>query len=215
MTNPSGSMILLLCMLVAATLGQFVQYRLSYASTDCSGSAGLFVANNQTSCTPQPCAAFGTGSIQFFCFAGTLQALANPVSCPGCAYCGSVGYVVGSNCAPNSWSTSTVERLGVCVNQGTASSIAYGCTSFGTPANSTTYSDAACTIPSGPTIPPAQIPCVAGQPQCQSTPPSQDYCSYTNLFNGGGGGGQNGTHGAASMLSDSVIFLVLLMWATL
>lgn len=201
--------------LLAAVHGQIVAYTLTYSSVDCSGTAGMFQAMNQSTCTPAACTLIGTGSQQGFCHAGTLESLANPVVCPGCAYCGTIGYVTGSNCDPNSWVTSTVERLGICINARAASIIAYGCTSLGQLMNSTQYSDAACTV-AGPIVP-FRIPaCTSTEPECRSTfPVTEGICSYTNLFNGGGGGGQNGTHGTASTQTVSLLFLATLIWATL
>jgi len=178
------AILLIALLLVAMGHAQFVAYTLTYTSTDCSGTAGSFTANNQTSCTATPCSAFGGGSKQSLCYQGTLQSLANPIVCQGCAYCGFVDYVTGSNCAPDSWITTTVERLGVCVNSGDASSISYGCAFTGTVTNFTQYTDSACKTPAGRTLTPSGQLCVAGPPQCQTQfPVQQVVCSYTNLFN--------------------------------
>jgi hypothetical protein len=201
--------------LCTVTCAQFVAYSLSYSSTDCSGTAGIFKAHNLSTCSPGTCSRWGTGSTQGFCYTGTLQSLANPVVCPGCAYCGVVTYAAGSNCDPNAWVTSTVERLGVCVTNQIASYIIYGCDAGGNIMNLTQFSDSACTVPV--LTAPARTPaCVPGQPQCQfPSSPSEDVCSYTNLFTGGGGGGQNGTHGTANTHLVSFCLVVALIWAAL
>jgi len=192
--------------------GQFVSYTLTYTSLDCSGPAGLFHANNVSTCTTAACSRFGIGSIQALCYAGTLQSLGNPVVCPGCAYCGVVNYLTGSNCDPNSWTSSSVERLGTCVNGGSAASISYGCQATGFVTNLTQYSDAACTIP-GPIVPFTGPSCVPGQPACKTQfPVSEGLCSYTNLFTGGGGGGQNGSHSSSATFKVSAVLVALLIW---
>jgi hypothetical protein len=214
MTFPWTAVFVLTTMMVCGN-GQIVAYTLTYTSTDCSGTAGGFQARNQSTCTPAACARFGGGSTQGFCHTGTLASLANPVACPGCAYCGYVAYLNGVNCDPNQWTSSSVERLGVCVNGGPSSLIGYGCGQSGILANVTQYSDVACTIPVV-FVPPAFSTCVAGQPVCPTPqfPAQEGICSYSNLFNGGGG--QNGTHGTASKSPGALLFLVaVLIWATL
>ena len=204
--------------LFAMSHGQFVSYILTYTSLDCSGIAGQFHGTNVSSCTTAACSRFGLGSFQAFCYTGTLASLANPVVCSGCAYCGAVDYTAGSNCDPNSWTTTSVERLGVCVNPGSGiTTISYGCLETGFTTNLTQYSDATCTIPvrSSPATAPV---CVPGQPVCRTQfPVSDDLCSYTNLFTGGGGGGggQNGTHGTGSTHVVSFLLVVGLLWAAL
>jgi len=199
---------------VACGNGQIVSYTLTYSSVDCSGTAGWFQARNESTCTPAACSRFGGGSRQGFCHIGTLESLANPVACSGCAYCGYVNYPGGVNCDPNSWGTSSVERLGVCVNAGPGSFIGYACTLSGIVVNYTQYSDVGCTMPTV-VEPPGPSTCIAGQPVCTNpqVPVQEGFCSYSNLFDGGG---QNGTHGIASKRAlSSMLFLLTLIWVTL
>jgi hypothetical protein len=197
---------------IAVVHAQFVSYTLAYNSADCSGTAVAFSARNLTTCVTFPCSAFGGGSIQGHCFQGTLQALVNPVQCPGCAYCAAVNYAEPGCSDPNQWVSSSAERMGICVNGGSGWIVSYGCTPFGLASNYTSYSDAACTqtLTHHPLVTPG---CVPGQFECNTvgTSIAEPLCSYTNLFTGGGGG-QNGTTGAASLLSASIFLLGFLLW---
>lgn len=197
----------------------FVAYTLQYNSGDCSGPAGSFRAFNQATCTPSACTPSGLVSQQTFCYAGTLASLANPLACPGCAYCGSVQFPNGAgNCSnTNGWNFVLFQRLGLCIAVNGALWIkGYGCDSSGSMNNYTQYTDAACT--QSPQHTQNAGSCTENQPVCAIPPgltsPFQDYCSYTGLF-GGGGPGQNGTNTAALQVSASLLFVAFLIWATL
>lgn len=200
--------------------GNFVAYTLQYNSADCSGPAGSFGATNQAACTPAACTPLGLVSHQSFCYAGTLASLANPIVCPGCAYCGNVQYPNGGNCSdPNGWTTATFKRLGICISASGAVWVkAYGCTIYGDINNYTQYSDGSCS--QGSLSNSNTASCVENQVQCQVPPgltaPGQDYCSYGGLF--GGGGGPNSTTApatATSLQGASLLLLAVLIWATL
>jgi len=212
----------LLLLLLCLSLGgaNFVAYTLQYNSADCSGPAGSFRAFNQATCTPSACTPSGFTSQQGFCYAGTLASLANPVSCPGCAYCGSVQFPNGvGNCSnTNGWNFVLFQRLGLCISAGGALWIkAYGCDSFGNVNNYTQYTDAACT--QAPQHTQNDGACTENQPICSIplglTSPFQDYCSYSGLFGGGGGPGQNNTPTSASIQAGSLLFVAFLIWATM
>lgn len=209
--------------LLATAQGNFVAYTLTYNNPTCAGTPGMFGAFNQATCAPTACVTLGTTSHEAFCYAGTLASLANPVSCPGCAYCGWVQYSVGSNCQDgNNWTKTEFRRLGQCIAiTGSTWIKAYQCTSEGKTDNVTQYGDAACTVALTPTIS-GQPQCLPNQPQCQSNglPPVtslvDDYCSYTGLP--GGGPVVNGTTApatASSLRTASLLLLGVLLWATL
>jgi hypothetical protein len=220
----SGEAIFLFWLFLAmGTLARanFVAYTLTYNSLDCSGVPGMFQAFNQPTCTPAACTASTTASEQSICYAGTLASLANPIVCPGCAYCGSVEYPSATNCmGANNWTTAVFKRLGTCIATGANWLIAYGCTAKGAITNFTQYNDQACTQPCTTcTIFDNPPFCQQNQPQCQANViPDlvEDYCSYDGLFSGGGGGGgNNGSKTVASARTASLVLLAVLVWATL
>lgn len=206
----------LILMAMGTANGQFVTYTLSYTSTDCSGTAGVFQGLATTSCTPGTCLSVAGSSHQQFCHAGTLESLGNPLVCPSCAYCGWVGYQPALHICQGNSTGSAFKRLGVCVATPPLFTIFYGCAFNGVAGNYTEYTDAACTIVHPNGAPPfGPSTCIAGQPQCFTTSAEEGYCSYTNLFTGGGGG-TNNTHGnGASPLAvalGALLFgLVLIM----
>jgi len=181
--------------------GQIVAYTLTYSSTDCTGVAGTFKATNKQTCAPAACSPLLQGSSQGFCYNGTIESLGNPIECPGCAYCGYLQYMQGTQCT-GTWLQSQFIRLGTCVYTPPTYTIFYGCRTNGVTTNFTEYSDARCTQ-LVTQVPSAGTQCVTGAPQCYTSLAETGYCSYTNLFTGGGAGNGNGSHGAASAVGLS------------
>ncbi len=221
-----------LCLIVlfflAGTRANWVSYTLSYATTDCSGPAYKFFAVNKTTCTAGSCVSSSVTSQRAFCYAGSLASLANPIECPGCAYCGWVNYPTGINCGDsNNWISAQFDRIGTCVPDPPLWSKYYGCTASGGVGNITTYNDAACTIVRSTGFA-AWPPCDASSPQCTcpatpscsvSTATETGYCSYAGISWGGGGGGNTTKPGNATVLHAHLavvaLAVALLSWACL